>query len=588
MIIPGTTYAGRALNLIGDLDAPELMTIEEVAGNVLIDGIDEPSGSVFAPLLREITSSTIALAELELSGDLSLVGSTIALEKPLRCRNLQLHNSTLTQRATNLVRDFALRVEAETIVVAADSTVDVSGKGYLPGRTVGNIAPPNAVYFGGSYGGLGASYPTVDAVMPTYGSFARPEHLGSGSGQVDGGSGGGLVTIVADSLFLDGTILANGDAGPNKKSGGSGGGILVEVGELRGEGSLQAIGGEVRFYDHYNGGGGRIAVYYDSSADFSGTFSAHGGLAYNWHGGAGTVYVQDRAEPYGTLILTLAAVSVEVVILVVLLMGEPNPTLARDTVFAAVMFDINGILGLAAIVGGLKHGQTKYNISSANSFVAMLLVAIGVGMFIPDFVPDEKWHIYSVFSVVVMVVMYAAFLRLQTVEHRKFFEYSSVTEEEAHDEVHSPNSLHVGIMVGAIVLVGLLSEVLSVLLDAGLTGSSLPKAIPAVLVALISASPEILTALKAAQQNRMQTTVNIALGASLATVLLTLPVIEAIALFTGERIEMALTPVQAGMLLLTFLAVMNNLHDGETNAIEGISHFALFAAFIALVTMGLV
>lgn len=293
-------------------------------------------------------------------------------------------------------------------------------------------------------------------------------------------------------------------------------------------------------------------------------------------------------EPYGTLILTLAAVSVEVVILVVLLMGEPNPTLARDTVFAAVMFDVNGILGLAAIVGGLKHGQTKYNISSANSYISMLLVAIGIGMFVPDFVPDAQWQFYSVFSVCVMAVMYAAFLRLQTVEHRTFFEYSSETEEEAHDQAHSPNALHAGIMVGAIVLVGLLSEVLSVLLDAGLSGSSLPKTIPAVLVALISASPEILTALKAAQQDRMQTTVNIALGASLATVLLTLPVIEAIALFTGERIDMALTPVQAGMLLLTFLAVMNNLHDGETNAIEGISHFALFAAFIALVAMGLI
>jgi Ca2+:H+ antiporter len=187
-----------------------------------------------------------------------------------------------------------------------------------------------------------------------------------------------------------------------------------------------------------------------------------------------------------------------------------------------------------------------------------------------------------------MAVMYMAFLRLQTVEHRTFFEYSSETDEEAHDETHSPNALHVGIMLAAIVLVGLLSEILSVLLDAGLSGSSLPKSIPAVLVALISASPEILTALKAAQQNRMQTTVNIALGASLATVLLTLPVIELIALFTGERIVMALTPVQGGMLLLTFLTVMNNLHDGETNAIEGISHFALFAAFVALVMMGLI
>ena len=291
-------------------------------------------------------------------------------------------------------------------------------------------------------------------------------------------------------------------------------------------------------------------------------------------------------EPYGTLILTLAAVSVEVVILVVLLTGEPNPTLARDTVFAAIMFDINGILGLAAIVGGMKHGSSKYNVDSANSFIAMLLVAIGIGMFIPDFVPAAKWPIYSAFSIGIMAIMYLGFLRLQTVEHRKFFEYSAEDDEEARDESNSPNSLHIGVMLAAIVLVGLLSEVMSVLLDAGLAGSSLPKAIPAVLVALISASPEILTALKAAQQDRMQTTINIALGASLATVLLTLPVIEAIALFKHEAIVMALTPVQAGMLLLTFLTVMNNLHDGETNAIEGISHFALFAAFIALVTVG--
>jgi Ca2+:H+ antiporter len=293
-------------------------------------------------------------------------------------------------------------------------------------------------------------------------------------------------------------------------------------------------------------------------------------------------------EPYGTLILTLAAVSVEVVILVVLLQGAPNPTLARDTVFAAVMFDINGILGVAAIVGGLKHGSAKYNVDSANSFISMLLVAIGIGMFIPDFVPETKWQLYSAFSIGIMAIMYLTFLRLQTVEHRKFFEYSAETNEEVHDEANSPNTLHVSLMLVAIVLVGLLSEVLSMLLDAGLTGSSLPKSIPAVLVALISASPEILTALKAAQQDRMQTTVNIALGASLATVLLTLPVIEAIALFSGERIVMALTTVQASMLLLTFLAVMNNLHDGETNAIEGISHFALFAAFLALMVMGLV
>jgi Ca2+:H+ antiporter len=292
-------------------------------------------------------------------------------------------------------------------------------------------------------------------------------------------------------------------------------------------------------------------------------------------------------EPYGTLILTLAAVSVEVVILVVLLQGAPSPTLARDTVFAAIMFDINGILGAAAIIGGLRHGSPKYNLSSANSFIAMLIVAVGIGMALPDFVPDAQWRTYSMFSVGVMALMYLAFLRLQTVEHRAFFEHDAATADEAHGAGCRP-WVNVAIMLGAIVLVGLLSEVLAVLLDAGLAGSGLPKSIPAVLVALISASPEILTAMRAARNDRLQTTVNIALGASLATVLLTLPVIEGIALFSGERIVMALTPVQGGMLLLTMLAVMNNLHDGETNAIEGISHLALFAAFIALVMMGLV
>ncbi|MCB1960840.1 MAG: hypothetical protein KDE68_10025 [Rhodocyclaceae bacterium] len=292
-------------------------------------------------------------------------------------------------------------------------------------------------------------------------------------------------------------------------------------------------------------------------------------------------------EPYGTLILTIAAVSVEVVILIVLLQGAPNPTLARDTVFAALMLDINGILGIAAIIGGLKHGRSRYNLDSANSFMAMLIVAIGIGMFIPDFVPDQHWKAYSLFSVGTMVLMYAAFLRLQTVEHRSFFEHVSSVDDEAHDSAHSPSWLHVATMVGAIVLVGLLSEVLSVLLDAGLAGSGLPRSLPAVLVALLSASPEILTAARAAAANRMQTTVNIALGASLATVLLTLPVIEAIALTSGERIIMALTPMQGGMLLLTMLAVMNNLHNGSTNAIEGVSHLALFCAFAGLVAIGL-
>ena len=290
-------------------------------------------------------------------------------------------------------------------------------------------------------------------------------------------------------------------------------------------------------------------------------------------------------EPYGTLVLTLAAVSVEVVILAVMLFDSPSPTLARDTVYAALMLDINGIIGIAAILGGLKHGAQKYNLASANSYIAMLLVALGIGMFVPDFIPDAVWPAYSAFTVGMMALLYLAFLRLQTIEHRQFFEFGEI-EHEANDAAASPNWAHAAVLVGAVAGVGVLSEVLSVLLNAGLRGTGLPLAIPAVVVALISASPELMAALRAARQDRMQTTMNIALGASLATVLLTLPVIEGIALITGERIVMALTPVQADMLLVTLLAAMNNLHDGESNAIEGISHFALFAAFVALTLLG--
>lgn len=291
-------------------------------------------------------------------------------------------------------------------------------------------------------------------------------------------------------------------------------------------------------------------------------------------------------EPFGTLILTVSAVAVEVVILVIMMNGSHSPTLARDTVYSAVMLDINGILGIAAILGGIKHGEQRYNLDSAHAYVAMLLTAIGIGMFIPDFIPQQKWEMYSIFSVVSMAILYFAFLRLQTMEHREFFSFGDV-EVEAHDLQGSPNWLHVSLLIGAVIGVGILSELLAALLASGLENTGLPLAIPAVMVALISASPELMAALNAARNDRMQTTVNIALGASLATVLLTVPVIEGIALFNDTRIDMALTPVQAGMLLVTFLVTIINQHDGESNAIEGISHFALFAAFVMLTLLGI-
>lgn len=291
-------------------------------------------------------------------------------------------------------------------------------------------------------------------------------------------------------------------------------------------------------------------------------------------------------EPYGTMILTLAAVLVEVVILAIMVSHTSSATLVRDTIYSAVMLDINGILGLAAILGGLKYGEQPYNVDSGNSYIVMIMTAMGVSMIVPEFIPTTHWKLYSVFTIVIMVLLYAMFLRLQTTQHSYFFsyQYAESGEHEAHHGGSTAQS--VACLVVGVVLIGLLAEVMSKTMDAGLAGTGVPPIVAALLVAAISASPEILTAVRAALANRMQPVVNIALGASLSTVILTVPVIELLALFTDKPIQMALSPVQTAMTLLTLIVAAINLHDGETNAIEGVTHFVLFATFLMLAGMG--
>ena len=299
------------------------------------------------------------------------------------------------------------------------------------------------------------------------------------------------------------------------------------------------------------------------------------------------VLAEKVGEPYGTMILTSSAVLVEVVILAIMMTHTISPTLVRDTIYSAVMLDINGILGLAAILGGMRHGEQPYNVDSGNTYIVMILTAMGVSMIVPEFIPAAKWQIYSVFTIVVMVLMYGMFLRLQTREHSYFFAYSYA--ETGSTESAHPGSTRqsIALLVGGIVTIGLLAEVMAKTMDAGLQGSGVPPIVAALLVAFIAASTEILTAVRAALANRMQPVVNIALGASLSTVILTVPIIEALAFFTGKPIEMALSPIQTVMTLLTLIVASINLHDGETNAIEGMTHFVLFATFLMLAILGL-
>ena len=293
-------------------------------------------------------------------------------------------------------------------------------------------------------------------------------------------------------------------------------------------------------------------------------------------------------EPYGTMLLTISAVLVEVVILSIMMSHGSSPTLARDTIYSAVMLDINGILGIAAIIGGLKYGEQKYNVDSGNTYVIMILTAMGVSMMIPEFIPATSWQTYSIFSIVIMIFLYGMFLKLQTTNHSYFFSFSYAETGSKSHHAHPGKTSHSAmLLISGLVIIGALAEVMSQTLTVGTTGMGIPPVFFAIIVAGISASPEILTAFRAALANRMQPVVNIALGASLSTVVLTVPVIEFMALMNDQPIIMALTPTQTIMAFLTLIITGINLHDGETNAIEGTTHFVLFATFIMLAFLGL-
>jgi len=302
-------------------------------------------------------------------------------------------------------------------------------------------------------------------------------------------------------------------------------------------------------------------------------------------------FVAERLkEPYGTMILTISAVIIEVVIIVMMLSHTSSTTLARDAIYSAVMLDINGILGLCAIVGGIKYGEVEYNVNSGNTYIVMIMTALGISMVLPAFLPQEHWRIYSMFTIVTMSVFYALFLKMQTGRHRNYFSYSEQHKERmgmtTRKTIVDVRLAILYLLVG-IVTIGFLSEEMSMHMDAGLTGSGVPPIVAAIVVAIIAASPEVLTALKAAANDRMQTVVNIALGATLSTVILTVPVIEAIALIQNKPLIVGLSPTQMVMTFLTLVVATINLHDGETNAIEGMTHFVLFMAFAMLATIGM-
>lgn len=295
-------------------------------------------------------------------------------------------------------------------------------------------------------------------------------------------------------------------------------------------------------------------------------------------------------EPYGTLILTLSAVAVEVLMVsAMMLHGGSNPTMARDTIFSTLMLIINGQIGLAVLLGGIRHGEQHYNLKSSNSYFSMILALTGLGLFLPIFVaPDGMEHL-EIFLIFAFLGLYGIFLRLQIREHRYFF--AGENPGDLAPAVHQHRKgrwggiYHAGMLLSAILAVAYLSEGLALVLDAAVERLGIQTGWASLVVAALILSPEALTAIRAGLGNQMQRVVNISLGSALSTIGLTIPAVLLISLLSGRSITLGLPPDDAVMLFFTLLVGMRSYSMGETNILQGFIHFVLFVAFIVLIAI---
>jgi len=257
--------------------------------------------------------------------DLVISGHKVTLNGAITVRSISVINGgCLTHPTATTTQTYSLILNVETLDIEEGSCIDVTGKGYLgggrgdntspQGRTLNNaLGSSNEPPSGGSYGGLGSNR----ASNPIYSDFTNPNELGSGGGlyfnnwQVRGGNGGGLAKIQADTITLNGSILANGENSQGVSStSGSGGGINIHVQTLTGTGLIAANGGRYVHYDGFGGGGGRVAIYYES-LDPTITITAAGGIGkWDWlgerpqyNGGVGTIFLQNTAQAHRELIL---------------------------------------------------------------------------------------------------------------------------------------------------------------------------------------------------------------------------------------------------------------------------------------------
>ena len=297
-------------------------------------------------------------------------------------------------------------------------------------------------------------------------------------------------------------------------------------------------------------------------------------------------------EPYGTLVLTLAVTAIEVMaISAVMLHGDNNPTLVRDTLFAITMIILGGMVGGSLLLGGWRHNEQHYNLQSANAYLGVIIPITVFALVLPNFTVTTPGPTLSypqqLFLCVMSVGLFCAFLAIQTGRHRGYF-ISDGDDPTPPPVPHEPSSLywHGGLLLAYILPVVLLAEQLAHPIDYFIETLHAPEALGGVVIAMLVATPEAIAATRSAMANHMQRSINISLGSVLATIGLTVPAMLAVSYFSGREVHLGLEKANNVLLLLTLAVSVVTFASGRTNILQGAVHVVLFAAFVMLIFQG--
>ena len=303
-------------------------------------------------------------------------------------------------------------------------------------------------------------------------------------------------------------------------------------------------------------------------------------------------------DPYGTLVLTLSIVLIEVVLISAVMLGPgEHTTIARDSVMAVSMIILNAVVGASLLVGGLRHGDLRINRTGTSSYLALLVPLLAVALVLPVMIGQGGAYTggQAITVIVLTLALYACFLvRQMGVQAGDFREVTVVPPSGAVGvtatsrpairtviaEHRSEILARVGLLVATVLPIVLLSHDMSALLDDGLGRTGAPVALTGLLIAVIVFLPESITSVRAALAGEAQRVVNLCHGALVSTVGLTIPAVLVIGMLTGQQVVLAESAANLVMLGVTLLLSVTTLAARQVTALHGAAHLVVFAVYV--------